>query len=112
MFVIDLLGMGRSSKPDYTFSAVEDINNYFVCSLEKWREQVGIKHINLVGYGFGAYVISKYSLQYPDVVDKLILLSPFGVEDKDFIFKYPSQIQIRGGGFCERCRARMNQGLH
>ena len=86
VYLIDLLGMGRSSKPVFKLSTPEDIEIYYVESFEKWREKVGIKNMNLAGYGFGAYISSKYALRYPGVVQKLFLLSPFGVEEDDFLF--------------------------
>ena len=104
--------MGRSSKPVFKLSTPEDIETYYVESFEKWREQVEIKNMNLAGYGFGAYISSKYALRYPGVVQKLFLLSPFGVEENDFLFQYSNRIVIHQDGFCDRCTRRTNDGVH
>ena len=84
VYAIDLLGMGRSARPKFTCSTSEELDKFYASSIDKWREANGIKTLNVAGYAFGAYVAAKYALHYPKLVKNLILLSPFGVEGKDF----------------------------
>ncbi|CAL9738272.1 protein Ecm18p [Monosporozyma servazzii] len=54
--------------------------DYFIDSIERWRQWNHIEKFNLVGHSFGGYISSKYALKYPNHVNKLALLSPLGVE--------------------------------
>ncbi|PVU87627.1 hypothetical protein BB561_006250 [Smittium simulii] len=84
---IDWLGMGLSSRLDFKIDKKLDINKqietaeeYFVESLEKWRQKMQIEKMTLLGHSFGGYMSSLYALKYPERVDKLILESPVGVQ--------------------------------
>lgn len=83
---LDLLGYGRSSRPKfkipYSLSKTEGIlrtEDFFVESLERWRQQRGIEKFTLVAHSLGAYIGSSYATRYPDRVDKFLLVSPAGV---------------------------------
>jgi cardiolipin-specific phospholipase len=79
---IDMLGFGLSSRPDYlslTQRTVESSEDFFVESLESWREAQGIPKMVLLGHSLGGYLSVAYSERYPERVEKLILLSPVGV---------------------------------
>ncbi|CCK71271.1 uncharacterized protein KNAG_0G02140 [Huiozyma naganishii CBS 8797] len=54
--------------------------DYFVDRIEKWRLAHGFDNINVVGHSFGGYMSFKYAIKYSKHVDKLVLLSPLGVE--------------------------------
>ena len=54
--------------------------DYFIDSIEKWRQWNHIEKFNLVGHSFGGYISAKYALKYPNHINKLALLSPLGVE--------------------------------
>ena len=97
IYAIDWLGMGRSSRPTsglmsgkgypqrsvFSRNQAEEVSDeaidYFVQSLEMWREAVGICKMQLIGHSLGGYLSAKYALRYPDRVEKLILLSPVGI---------------------------------
>ena len=84
VYAIDLLGMGRSARPKFNIRTSEQLELFYVNSIEKWRESVGIKSFSLLGHTFGAYVASKYCLHYSEHVSNLAMISPYGVEKKDF----------------------------
>lgn len=90
-YAIDWLGMGLSSRPDpkVLYAAknasmktrVETAENFFLDSLDEWREKMGIEQMTLIGHSLGGYLSAAYALKYPDRVDRLVLLSPAGVPD-------------------------------
>lgn len=79
VFCIDLLGMGLSSRPEFKCNSTEETVSFFVESIEKWREAMGIKSFHLGGHSFGGYMGCHYTLKYQERVKKLFLLSPVGV---------------------------------
>lgn len=69
---------------DATSEVVKNYENYYVESIESWRKRKDIAKINLLGHSFGAYLTVSYALKYPEHVNKLILVSPVGVERSVF----------------------------
>ena len=82
VILIDLLGMGCSSRPEFLARTKDEAEEYYIQSIEKWREKMEIDQLNIVAHSFGAYVASRYTLRYPEKVKKLILWSPHGMEPK------------------------------
>jgi cardiolipin-specific phospholipase len=83
---LDLLGYGRSSRPRFRIphslskmEGIERTEDFFVDSLEKWRQERGIDKFTLVAHSLGAYVGTAYATRYPENVDKFLLVSPAGV---------------------------------
>ncbi|QLG74540.1 hypothetical protein HG535_0G04230 [Zygotorulaspora mrakii] len=60
--------------------AIQQVEDYYVDSIERWRKENKIDKFNLVGHSFGGYISFKYAIKYPDSVLNLCLLSPLGVE--------------------------------
>lgn len=87
IYSVDWLGMGRSSRPPFPSRKrnvtpaeyVEEVENFFVDSLEEWRKQCGVEKMILMGHSMGGYLSAAYSLKYPERVEKLLLVSPAGV---------------------------------
>ena len=77
----DQVGWGKSTKPNlkYTFEMLAHNNKLLLDSL-------GIKKIDVIGHSIGGMLASRFSLMYPQTVNKLILEDPLGLEDyKQFI---------------------------
>lgn len=56
---------------------MEEAEDYFISSLEKWRDAMKINQpITIMGHSFGAYLSSLYCLQHPNAVHHLILADP------------------------------------
>lgn len=72
---IDLPGYGKSSKGNYEFSMT-----YYAQVLKEFTEKKDLKNIVLVGHSMGGQIALTAALQYPDLVDKLILIAPAGFE--------------------------------
>jgi len=47
--------------------------------LDRWRERIGLNDpFYLVGHSLGGFLVSHYTLRYPENVEKLLLVSPIG----------------------------------
>lgn len=87
---IDLLGFGFSSRPSFpkfnlnTVEGVKQYEDWFIDAIEKWRIKRGLDKFVLVGHSFGGYLSCCYAMKYHNqenqLLDKLVLLSPVGVE--------------------------------
>lgn len=91
VYSLDLLGYGLSSRPRFDHlmngnkkndvSYLRSAEDFFVESLEQWREKNNIKKMILAGHSKGGYISVAYCEKYPQHVDHLVLLSPVGVPD-------------------------------
>jgi len=86
VYCIDLLGMGLSSRPSFDCKTTEESIDFFVESLEKWREALGIERFYLGGHSFGGYIGAHYAMRHPSRVKKLLMLSPVGVTKHEEVF--------------------------
>ncbi|WP_036600865.1 alpha/beta fold hydrolase [Olivibacter sitiensis] len=77
VIVPDQIGFGKSSKPvsiQYTFQLLASNTKGLLDSL-------GIDRISLLGHSMGGMLATRFALSYPDMVEKLILENPIGLED-------------------------------
>ncbi|KAK9366723.1 Alpha/Beta hydrolase protein [Lipomyces kononenkoae] len=85
LHALDLLGYGRSSRPRFKikakdkYEAVHAAEDWFIDSLEEWREKKGIEKFTLMAHSMGGYIGVAYALRHPERIKKLILVSPAGV---------------------------------
>ena len=90
LYALDLLGMGRSSRPPFKIRAKErkdsirEAEDWFVDSLEEWRKQRDIERFTLLGHSLGGYLAVAYALKYPGHLNKLILASPVGIPEDPY----------------------------
>ncbi|KAG5678629.1 hypothetical protein PVAND_008285 [Polypedilum vanderplanki] len=77
VYAVDLLGFGRSSRPNFSNDPIE-IEEQYVMFLEKWREIMKLEKMILLGHSFGGWIASLYALRYPERVQHLILADPWG----------------------------------
>lgn len=90
LYSLDLLGMGRSSRPPFRIHAkdregkITEAENWFIDALEEWRVARGLKTFTLLGHSLGGYMAVAYALKYPGRLDKLILASPVGVPEDPY----------------------------
>jgi len=75
---MDLLGMGRSARPSFYARTAEESENFFVNSLEKWRQTMELEKMILIGHSFGGFVSGRYTAKYPQNVAKAVFLSSLG----------------------------------
>lgn len=77
----DQVGWGQSTKPNlkYSFEMLAGNNKLLLDSL-------GIKNACIIGHSMGGMLATRFALMYPQIVTKLILEDPLGLEDyKKFI---------------------------
>lgn len=83
LYAVDLLGFGRSSRPNFSKDP-KIIEQQFVDFIEKWRELMQIPKMILLGHSFGGYLATSYAMKYPEKIEHLILVDPWGyTEAKD-----------------------------
>jgi len=80
---VDFLGQGLSSRPTYTLTDTVESIGFFVDSLEKWRQALGLKKFNLAGHSLGGYLAAHYAMKYPEYVSKLSLISAAGITKRN-----------------------------
>lgn len=89
-YFVDWLGMGNSSRPPFDIKGqtasekVEETERFFTESLETWRIGHGIEKMILVGHSMGGYLSAVYAMQYPERVEKLLLVSPVAIPENPF----------------------------
>lgn len=76
VIVPDQLGFGKSSKAfiHYSFHQLARINKTLLDSL-------GVQKVTLMGHSMGGMLATRFTLMYPDRVEKLLLEDPIGLED-------------------------------
>ncbi|KAI4276840.1 MAG: hypothetical protein LQ337_002224 [Flavoplaca oasis] len=90
VYALDLLGMGRSSRPPFRVHAkdrqksITEAEDWFVDALEEWRVKRNINRFTLLGHSLGGYMAVAYALKYPGHLNKLILASPVGIPEDPY----------------------------
>jgi pimeloyl-ACP methyl ester carboxylesterase len=79
-YMLDWPGFGRSARPrSAVLDSPERAEQFFVESLEAWREELGLESMMLVGHSMGGYLAAAYALRYPERVPKVVLADPWGM---------------------------------
>ena len=76
--VPDLYGYGYSDKPEDGVFDMGDLARHALGLLD----HLGIKKVSLVGNSMGGAIAIRFALDYPERVDKLILMAPGGLEER------------------------------
>lgn len=84
--VPDLPGFGLSSKPE----DAAYILDFFVEAVHGLVTKLGFDRCILLGNSLGGAIALKYTLDHPDIVSKLILMAPGGLEE------LPTYLQMEG----------------
>jgi pimeloyl-ACP methyl ester carboxylesterase len=72
---VDLPGNGKSGKPDMAYSIPG-----FVDFLSAFCGQIGLSRFALVGHSLGGQIAVHFTHRFPETVERLILLDPYGLE--------------------------------
>lgn len=81
----DLIGYGYSDKPD----DVDYHLDFFVECIKQTLDIIGVEKYSLVGNSLGGAIAIKYALDFPDAVEKLVLMAPGGIENQPDYFTMP-----------------------
>lgn len=82
----DQIGFGKSSKPvdiQYTFQLLAQ-------NTKAVLDATGVSKVTVLGHSMGGMLATRFALMYPDVVEKLILENPIGLEDWKTVVPYQS----------------------
>jgi 2-hydroxy-6-oxonona-2,4-dienedioate hydrolase len=74
VLAFDLLGFGRSDKPYINYSIAG-----FVEVLQRILQTLQIDHMSLLGNSLGGWIGASFALQFPAMVDKLVLVDAAGL---------------------------------
>jgi pimeloyl-ACP methyl ester carboxylesterase len=77
IIVPDQIGFGKSSKPDilqYTFQLLAS-------ATKEVLDSAGVGKVIVLGHSMGGMVATRFTLMYPERVEKFILEDPIGLED-------------------------------
>ncbi|KXL46562.1 hypothetical protein M433DRAFT_156460 [Acidomyces richmondensis BFW] len=119
LHALDLLGMGRSSRPPFRIRAkdragkIAEAEGWFVDALEEWRVKRGIDRMTLLGHSLGGYMAVCYALKYPGRCEKLILASPVGIPEDPYAVadEPPTQPSNDGGAVTADLRDETSSSL-
>lgn len=72
---IDLPGYGKSSKGNYEYSMT-----FYASVVKEFIQAKGLQNVTIAGHSMGGQIALTTALQYPEVVEKLVLSAPAGFE--------------------------------
>ena len=70
----DLPGCGQSAKPDLDYTV-----NYYTRFLNHFVQDLGLEHFFLVGLSMGGHISLGFTLQFPTLVERLVLVNSAGL---------------------------------
>ena len=76
LFIPDTIGLALSSRPQVKFTSTVQCTDFFIDTIEKWRQTLQISSFYICGHSLGGYFAGAYSLKYPQDIKKVLLLSP------------------------------------
>ncbi|HLL43039.1 MAG TPA: alpha/beta hydrolase [Segetibacter sp.] len=85
VIVPDQVGWGKSSKPNLHYSFFMLANNN-----AKLLDSLGITKVFVVGHSMGGMLATRFTLMFPQKVQKLVLENPIGLEDYSAFVPYKS----------------------
>lgn len=103
VYAVDLLGWGRSDRPQFVGACVDDTLRWYLESFAAWVATLGLHDFTLVGHSLGAYLAMEYAKLAPESVSRLVLISPAAITSKISLnralyFALPPQALVRRGG--------------
>ncbi|MGB9664346.1 MAG: alpha/beta fold hydrolase [Ignavibacteria bacterium] len=75
VIAIDLPSYGTSSKGDFPSTMM-----FFSAVIKKFIEAMDLKNVIVCGHSMGGQISILTAINYPDLIDKLILIAPAGLE--------------------------------
>lgn len=76
VIVPDQIGFGRSSKPNIHYSFHDLASN-----TKMLLDSLGVSQVAVVGHSMGGMLATRFTLMYPQSVNRFILENPIGLED-------------------------------
>ncbi len=86
VIVPDQIGFGKSSKPlGYQFSFQQLAQN-----TKELLDELKVDRVTVLGHSMGGMLATRFTLMYPEVVEKMVLENPIGLEDWKVVTPYVS----------------------
>ena len=86
VIVPDQIGFGKSSKPvGYHFSFQQLAKN-----TKELLDHLSVDKASVLGHSMGGMLATRFTLMYPEMVDKMVLENPIGLEDWKIVAPYPT----------------------
>jgi len=85
VILLDLPGYGFSSKPEDVIYSLD----YFNEKIMQFLDALKIDKFSLIGNSLGGALSIDLGLKYPDRINKLILMAPGGIEDREVYNSMP-----------------------
>lgn len=106
---MDLLGHGRSHRPES--AQCYTVEHFFAFFCQWMDSQKLAGPVTLVGHSFGGHLALRYAAEYPERVERLVLINPFLSFDQmtlvnRLVFRFPSfaaALYSRVPAFLIRC---------
>jgi len=92
VIVPDQVGWGKSSKPNLHYSFFMLANNNAAL-----LDSLGIAKVNVVAHSMGGMLGTRFTLMFPDKVNKLVLENPIGLEDYGAFVPYKTLQELYKG---------------
>ena len=77
VIIPDQIGFGKSSKPNYFQYSFQQLAQ----NTRQLLDSLGIKTTAVLGHSMGGMLAARFTLMFPEVAEKLILVNPIGLED-------------------------------
>jgi pimeloyl-ACP methyl ester carboxylesterase len=84
----DQLGFGASSRPDIHYSFHQMAQN-----TKALLDSLGVKRVDVIAHSMGGMLGVRFTLMFPETVEKLVLENPLGLEDYRKLVPYISPSQ-------------------
>ena len=88
--LIDMLGFGYSSKPE----GIDYTTELFATTVKQALDQLGIDSCSLLGNSLGGAICIRLALDFPNLVERLILMAPGGIEERETYFAMPGMAKM------------------
>jgi pimeloyl-ACP methyl ester carboxylesterase len=107
VYAMDLVGSGRSDKPAAPYSFP-----YFAQFVHDFLQSQNVDRLNLVGNSMGGGIALQFALQFPDQVDRLVLVDSAGLgRELTLSFRLPT-LPLVGEWLTRPSRKAAAQLLH
>ncbi len=105
VYAIDLLGFGRSDKPQIPYRI-----GTLVDSLTGFLDAVGVDKASVIGHSLGGWVATRFATTHPDRLDKLVLVDSagYGEAPSQMVRDYLSQLDPSAVAAAEQWLGSMN----
>jgi len=74
VYAIDLLGCGRTSRPDISYSMTEQAE-----LIEGFLNAMHLQQVDIAGWSMGGWVALKFTMEHPERVSRLVLMDSAGL---------------------------------